>query len=281
MKNNKHALRIPRPMGTTQIMSEYHKSGEEGLLNKVKKFLIQQWLLSNGVLCGKSYNVMELSNFLLCNPDEIRLQMRDNMLSTKLWDRDKQEELINSLMGQQIAWALEDRMEVENQVRILRQSQGNRYTPFVTSELNKAISMKMQSTNSLQAVIRGMAGGGSVNIFNQFNQQNNMMERGVTVEDAIAIVQEENAKLAPGKEVQYIEAHYEVEEFPEVVATKQEGVDTSKEGINFNRGQLEAIADDYKGALKSFDEDHHEIRREIELGVDRESEDPEITIYPG
>lgn len=281
MKKGKSVIRVPRPLGTTQIMAEYHKSGDEGLLNKVRKFLIQQWLVSNGVLCGRAYNTMELSHFLRCEPDIIRLQMRDNMLNSKLWDKDQAEEIINSLMGQQITWALEDRMEVENQVRILRQSQGNKYTPFVTSELNRAIGMKMQSTTTLQSVIRGMAGGGSVNIFNQFNQQNNMGTPGITVEDAIAIVQEENAKVISGKEVQYIEAHYDVMDMPEVVATKQEGIDTSKEGLNINRAQLDAIADNYKGALKAFDEDHHEIRREIELGVDRESEDPEITIYPG
>lgn len=277
MKPIKKVIRLPRPMGITQSLAEYHHSKDEALLSKIKKYMIQQWLISNGVVCGRSYNVMELSNFLKCNPDDIRLQMRDNMLSSKIWDKESQQAIIDSLMGQQITWALEDRMEIENQVRILKDSQGHSYMPFITSELNKAIGMKLSSSASLQSIVRTLTGGGSVNIFNQFNQQNNQV--GVTIEDAVATVQEEVSKAIAGKEVQYIEAHYDVADFPEVVASKQAGIDTSKEILTMSKGELDAIVDNYKGTLESFDKDHHEIRREIELGVDMDAKDPELSIY--
>lgn len=278
MKAKKNVIRIPRPMGITQSLAEYHHTKDESLLIKIKKYMIQQWLISNGVVCGKSYNVMELSDFLKCNPDDIRIQMRDTMLSSKLWDRENQQAIIDSLMGQQISWALEDRMEIENQVRILKNSQGDRYMPFVTTELNKAIGMKIGSSATLQSIVKSLTGGGSVNIFNQFNQQNNN-QPGVTIEDAIATVQEEVSKAIAGKEVQYIEAHYDVADFPVVVASKQSNIDTSKEALTMSKGELDTIVDNYKGAIESFDKDHHEIRREIELGIDMDAKDPELSIY--
>jgi len=272
-------IRIPRPIGVTQLMSEYHKTKDVTTLAHVQQYIIQQWLLTNGRVCGRMFNITELSAFIKCDPEMVRIQMRDQFLNTKLWNKEVQEGLMESLIGQHISWAMEDRMEVENQVSILRESQGRHYTPFITAELNKAIGMKLSSTNTLGGIIKNLAGGGSINIFNQTNnQENNFI--GLSVERAVEIIQEENRQLEAPQQVQYIENHYEVEEFPEVVANKQVGIDSSKEGLNIGMAELSQIADNYKGTVKSFDEEHHQMRREIELGIDVEAEDPELDLYP-
>lgn len=272
-------IRIPRPIGVTQLMSEYHKTKDVTTLAHVQQYIIQQWLLTNGRVCGRMFNITELSAFIKCDPEMVRIQMRDQFLNTKLWNKEVQEGLMESLIGQHISWAMEDRMEVENQVSILRESQGRHYTPFITAELNKAIGMKLSSTNTLGGIIKNLAGGGSINIFNQTNnQENNFI--GLSVERAVEIIQEEHKQLEAPQQVQYIENHYEVEEFPEVVANKQVGIDSSKEGLNIGMAELAQIADNYKGTIKSFDEEHHQMRREIELGIDVEAEDPELDLYP-
>lgn len=272
-------IRIPRPIGVTQLMSEYHKTKDVTTLAHVQQYIIQQWLLTNGRVCGRMFNITELSAFIKCDPEMVRIQMRDQFLNTKLWNKEVQEGLMESLIGQHISWAMEDRMEVENQVSILRESQGRHYTPFITAELNKAIGMKLSSTNTLGGIIKNLAGGGSINIFNQTNnQENNFI--GLSVERAVEIIQEEHKQLEAPQQVQYIENHYKVEEFPEVVANKQVGIDSSKEGLNIGMAELSQIADNYKGTVKSFDEEHHQMRREIELGIDVEAEDPELDLYP-
>lgn len=272
-------IRIPRPIGVTQLMSEYHKTKDVTTLAHVQQYIIQQWLLTNGRVCGRMFNITELSAFIKCDPEMVRIQMRDQFLNTKLWNKEVQEGLMESLIGQHISWAMEDRMEVENQVSILRESQGRHYTPFITAELNKAIGMKLSSTNTLGGIIKNLAGGGSINIFNQTNnQENNFI--GLSVERAVEIIQEEHRQLEAPQQVQYIENHYDVEEFPEVVANKQVGIDSSKEGLNIGMAELSQIADNYKGTVKSFDEEHHQMRREIELGIDVEAEDPELDLYP-
>ena len=41
------------------------------------------------------------------------------------------------------------------------------------------------------------------------------------------------------------------------------------------------IVDNYKETTNMFDKEHHEMRREIELQIDKDSEDPELEIlYP-
>ena len=280
MKNT-HKVRLPRPMGITQAMTEYHNTQDPTLLTKVQTFMIQQWLLSNGKLCGRSLDCNSLSKFIGCHPSMIQDHMRDQVLGNKIWDKGVQEEMMSSLMGQQIMWALEDRMEINQQVQILREAQGDRYMPFISAELNKALGLKLSSSNSLQSILKTMSGGGSINIFQQFNQQSNQEQEAITIETAITLIQEENSKLvSKDKDLQYIEATYGIEELPEVVATRQQGIDTSKEGLTLNNSELNQITDNYRGVLNEFEGEHHEVRREIELGIDPDSPDPEIDIYP-
>lgn len=274
--------RLPRPLGMTQALHEYHKTSDPELLDKIQSFFIQYWVMNNGIICGKQLNLFELSQFLMCDQERIRLHIRDQVLSTKLFDKDHQEEIINSLIGQQIIWAMEDRMAIDGQVRILQASQGNKYTPFVTSEVNRALGMKIQATGTLTNILKSLQSGGSINIFNQNNvnnQQNNL-----TIEKAVAIICEENAKtLDKPKEIKYIEERYDVdnpEVFPQVVANQMDTSDRENGILQLDTRHLDQVTDNYKGVLEEFENEHHDIRREIELQIDPNSDDPEMTIYP-
>lgn len=274
-------IRFPRPLGTTAMILEYQKSGNPEDLIKVQNYLINQWLLGNGVLCGVTYDINSFSNRLGIDTEYVRIFMRDRLLSSKIWDRDKQEELLQALMGEQLAWALEDRMEISHQLQILRDSQGGKYTPFISSEVNKTLKLKLESSTSLQSIIRNLTGGNTTNIFNQFNQQNNLGAPvdTISIEEARTIVLESQKVLTKTEEAKLLEEKYDINGLPEVVATKQEGVDTSKEGLNLNKKELNQITDNYKAAMEVSSKEHHELRREIEMRIDPDEEDPEMDRY--
>lgn len=273
--------RFPRPMGTTAMALEYQKTHEEEALIKVQNYLINQWLMGNGVLCGVTYDINSFSNRLGIDIEYVRVFMRDRLLSSRIWDKDKQEELLNALLGEQLAWALEDRMEISHQLQILRDSQGGKYTPFISSEVNKTLKLKLESSTSLQSIIRNLTGGNTTNIFNQFNQQNNLGAPvdTISIEEARTIVLESQKVLSKTEEAKLLEEKYDINSLPEVVATKQEGVDTSKEGLNLNKKELNQITDNYKAAMEVSSKEHHELRREIEMRIDPDEEDPEMDRY--
>lgn len=238
-------FRFPRMMGITSLITEYHRSADNQVLEKAKAYIINQWLMNNGRICNQDIEILPLSQFLECSPEDIRIQMRDNLLSSKIWDKDSQEALANALMGTQIAWALEDRMEVERQLDILKRSQKGSYAPFITSELNKVIGLKISTSSSLQSVLRSISGSGSVNIFNQVNTQVNTQNNLLTKQEAFEMLQEINKPLLEEKKEQlYIEAHHNLRELPEVVATKQQG-GASKEKPGLNISELQEITDYY------------------------------------
>lgn len=278
MKEQKIVTRFPRGMGVTQLALQANAGDDEALKN-LTKFIIHIWIVNNGKLWSKVYSVNELADFLKCEPAIIQMQMKQTFLDNGLFDRSKMNEIADSLMGACISWALEDRMEVSQQVQILRDSQGGRYAPFITSEVNKALGLKQQSTTSLQSLVRAVTGGGTVNIFAQQNNQFNngaQEEQTLTRDEAMEMIQRELADKGGIKEIEYVENQYDFKELPVVVATKQYGNMVEKEGLTLKKGELDRVTGDYHGALKVFDEDHHQIRREIEEGIAYEEVDPEI-----
>jgi hypothetical protein len=278
MKEQKIVPRFPRGMGVTQLALQANAGDDEALKN-LTKFIIHTWIVNNGKLWAKVYSVNELADFLKCEPAIIQMQMKQTFLDNGLFDRSKMNEIADSLMGACISWALEDRMEVSQQVQILRDSQGGRYAPFITSEVNKALGLKQQSTTSLQSLVRAVTGGGTVNIFAQQNNQFNngaQEEQTLTRDEAMEMIQRELADKGGIKEIEYVENQYDFKELPVVVATKQDGNRGEKEGLTLKNGELDSVTGDYHGALKVFDEDHHQIRREIEEGIAYEEVDPEI-----
>lgn len=278
MKEQKTVPRFPRGMGVTQLALQANAGDDEALKN-LTKLIIHIWIVNNGKLWAKVYSVNELADFLKCEPAIIQMQMKQTFLDNGLFDRSKMNEIADSLMGACISWALEDRMEVSQQVQILRDSQGGRYAPFITSEVNKALGLKQQSTTSLQSLVRAVTGGGTVNIFAQQNNQFNngvQEEQTLTRDEAMEMIQRELADKGGIKEIEYVENRYDFKELPVVVATKQDVNRGEKEGLTLKNGELDSVTGDYHGALKVFDEDHHQIRREIEEGIAYEEVDPEI-----
>ena len=267
-------------MGVTAMALEYQKNPNDTLLVNIHNYLINQWLMGNGVLCGITYDINTFSYRMGIDINYIRIFMRDRLLSSRIWDKEKSEDLLQALMGEQLAWVLEDRMEIAHQVNVLRESQGGKYMPFISAELGKALKLKLESSTSLQSIVRNITGGSTTNIFAQFNQNNvNQPQNTISIDEARQIVLESQKILDKTEEAKLLEERYDIASLPEVVATKQEGVDTSKEGLNLNKVELAQITDDYKGAMELFPDEHHEIRREIEMRIDPDEEDPELYQY--
>ena len=282
--NIKNIKRFPRPLGTTSLAIEYSLTPSDENRFRLYNHVIHQWLLSNGKFGGKYMDVNTLSKITGIPTDYIQCFMRDQVMNSKIWDKDKQEELINGLLGQTLAWALEDRLAIKSQVDLLRQSQNGHYTPFVSAELNKAMKMMLDSSTGLQSVIRTFMGGGTTNIFNMFNQQNNVdnhQENGISLEEAKQLILESNVVLNDkSKEARFLETKYDLMALPEVVATKQEGIDNEDYGgsFNINQTELKEVTDNYKASIEASSKDRHEMRREIEQNIDPDEEDPESYI---
>lgn len=299
-----NVIRIPRPLGVTQLLNEYSKiedpSDKEKALNKVRDLLLNHWFLNNGSICGNFYSLNSLSIFLGVDISYIQDYIKDKVINNKIWNPENQDSILKGMVGQQLSWAMEERMIIGHQLDILSKSQGNKYTPFVSAEVNKTIKLLLESSTSFQSLFRLLTGGNSniTNVFTQINQQNNQVNNVVSYDEVLNIIEESNKKDTDGKllgdnnmNAKFIEDHYNIDDLPKVVASEQQGVDTSKEGLNISKNELNLIADNYKGAIEVSDTEfseiqeeidkrfHHEHRRQEELGEDLDADDPECSIY--
>ena len=272
--------RFPRPMGTTALAVEYQKTGTEESKSNLYKYFVNQWFMNNGTICGKPYDSNQLCMVFNIAPSYLKEFIQETVIGSSIFSMTSDTQVIEGLIGEQLKWVIEDRMEAAQQVNLLRESQGGKYSPFISAELNKALKLKQESATAINNVIRNLTGGNSVNIFTQINQQNNQqINQGISIEEAREIVMESQKVLPKSEEAKLLEAKYAMDELPEVVAVKQIGVDTSKEGLNLNKTELNNITDNYKGAIEISSREHHEQRREIEQRIDPDSEDPELYQY--
>lgn len=275
--------RMPRPNGLTALVTEARITQSEEAMANVKKFMINLWLMSNGTINGASMDIYDFARSIDVSVDEIRTRMRDNLLESKIWDTDKQQQIVEGMFGQMISWSMEDRMKINAQINLLMKSQGGAYKPFISAELNKALKMGLDSSTSFQSVVSKFLGNGSTtNILNVLHQENNeVTNQFVTTEDVLKILEDNGKELDKSEQAKLIEAKYDLSGLPEVVAVKQQGVDTSKEGLG-DKIDVRAITkstDNMQKALEAAEYDHHAMRREIEMRIDPDEPDPELTQY--
>lgn len=204
--------------------------------------------------------------------------------------------MVKGVMTTQLAWAIEDRMDASQAVEILKAAEGGTYKPFMTDTKLRALGMKQSASSSLNTLVSKMGGGTHINMFTQINnQQDKDKPKGISYDDALLIIQEENKKLLPSDNdtLNYLESKYaaELEVLPKIVATEQEG-NFDKEGVNLLNHDIKQITDNYKDALEIADTEfeeiqealeakwgHHDTRRQKEIDEDLTEDDPELEIY--
>lgn len=278
MEKGKNIVRFPRPLGTTALAIQYqcNKTDENRLA--LLNYVIHNWILSNGKFGNTPMDISTLSRTLKIDLEYIQTYMRDQILNSKIWQPELQQDLINGLLGQQLSWALEDRMEIIQQIEILKTSQGGHYSPFITAELNKALKLRLDTSASLQQVIRAFTGGSTTNIFN-LHQQNNVQQNNfIGREEAMEIIQQSEGYLEnKSDQAKLLETNYDLGSLPSVVAN--EDSDSDGASFNVNRQELDEITQDYQGAIETSSKARHDMRREIEMNIDPDEEDPEFDSY--
>lgn len=278
MEKRENISRFPRPVGTTALAIQYQQNKSKENQEALYNYIIHNWILSNGKFGNIPMDINTLARTLGITIEYIQLYMRDHILTSKIWQPEIQQDLINGLLGQQLAWALEDRMEVMQQVDILKSSQNGHYTPFISAELNKALKLRLETSASLQQVIRTFTGGSTTNIFN-LSQQNNVQQNNyISREEAMELITENSGYLEDkSDQAKYLEQAYDLKQLPSVIANEDSDNDGST--FNVNRQELDEITQDYKGAIESSSKARHEMRREIEMRIDPNAEDPEFDTY--
>jgi hypothetical protein len=112
-----------------------------------------------------------------------------------LADPEQLDQTLKSIITLSTSWAIQDRGIIQNQLDTLMRSQGGRYMPFVSSEVNKALKLILESNKNLMESYKTFFTQSSttINILNM--NANKGKQDHLTHEDAINIIQSNNKEV--------------------------------------------------------------------------------------
>lgn len=140
-------MRIPRPIGTTEL----NRSNPR----KTKTHLINHYINSNGHYLGEVVDIDTLSYYLGIKKSEIVKKLHRQTIKTLTTiNPESNLQLQESLVALSLHHLLEDKQETKHQLNVLKKAQGNDYVPFVSTALNQALKVNLDSTKQIMDFLK-------------------------------------------------------------------------------------------------------------------------------
>ena len=231
--------RIPRPTGITQLANTYSKTNTIEDKQILLEQIIKSYLNTNFQYCGTPISIENFARYIQCTPNHIQTQIYNtSQIQYNLLTNEGQDSIHGVIVNMLLNNALSDRSNALTHASILQAEMGNAYVPFLSSEVTKALANAQNTTNNMINMAKTFFGNNAptININNTNAQQNN--ENTLTVEKALQLIDSRATNLTlledpEAKDALFLE--HQLAECPEVNATMQTGIDTSKEGLSFNK----------------------------------------------
>lgn len=228
--------RIPRYKGMTEqsirIQEEANPNIKRKLTFQYRSSLIEKWINQNFQLYGRTMDMRELSEYLQCGVGEIMKSI--GKVGRGVWNEDINQTFLG-LVTMVIKNGLVDRAQTALQVEAMVASQGQEYKAFISSTVNDALRTNQSANKGLMEALKLITPLLKTPSATPIQQTNiGIMGGGISQNEAVKIIeaQREMDLLNPLNEperIKLIEANVQPD-FPEVIATRQQGFSLAKEG---------------------------------------------------
>lgn len=220
--------RIPRLRGLTDDMISYHQEtnpqNQKQRKKSIKTKILNHYIQNQLTYCNKELSLQELANFiqipLFRVLDKVyakglnKLSGIDNVIGLQ--------KMSSVILGKAIWEVTRDRQLIENQVDMLIKSQGNRYVPFLSDTLNRAIGFMQNSTKNSLELYNSIAKN-SASTLQVLTIQNNFLKANQSSESFTqlqAIELLESKALPLHEKGQELEKSYASDNLPNILASE-------------------------------------------------------------
>lgn len=194
--------RIPRPKGLTELNRQVQ------LGNKSKQdfinLILNHYFQNQNHLNNEAVTIEQLSEYTKTSKILITKKYLALAKQVSSWLKpERLESLISQAKFSALKFALEDRLQAQSQVVQLQAAQGAGYRAFITSEVTKAMSLSVASTQSFLNVVKSLEPP---------QKASNRYPKSDTKSDAISSNPSVIGSEGPNKDVGYltIDAAYEI-----------------------------------------------------------------------
>lgn len=190
--------RMPRPEGTTFLCREVHRARSQKAKlerkNRLLNHLVNVYTMAGFRINGHSLNLAQFSNLLGVKQEKIQSILFDKAHTIQAFsDPDTLKDTANALAGMCTTWAIQDRGLLQQQVDMLLRSQGNKYKPFITAEVTRALQTLMASNKNVAEIFKTFYSQGGINI--NMTQNQLQQENVLTIDKAYEIVKETTPQI--------------------------------------------------------------------------------------
>lgn len=224
MKTNKELVRLARPLGVTMLM-------KQGRLKEAQDQILTQWVTNNFTLCQQTYSIPDIARMLKLNAHQVVKQITKPLKTWLL--NGKQEENYQALLSLLFFHALSDRQQTQDQLNLLVADQQGHYKPFLSSTVGHAITNLLQSTKNFFELTKlfkpDVAASKSLDQPLANPQGSTQGSKYLGTVEAVKLIEANRSEnLLDGGSLQsQILTKEDLNNLPEVVATKQQGLDST------------------------------------------------------
>lgn len=186
--------RIPRPAGTTFLSITYNQEQSTTNKDRLLAHIVYAYTSSGFRWNNKPIPLPTFAQIIQTPTNKImELISKSGEQMGSLLNPDHLKSTIESIITLSASWAIQDRGQIQKQVEDLLRSQGGKYMPFVTSEVNKALKLTLDSNKNLIETFKSLLTNNQTNILNIFNQPGTSeSESLLTPEHAIQLILDNN-----------------------------------------------------------------------------------------
>jgi len=190
--------RLPRPIGLTMLSLNHQKQQTNESKEALIEHLVTQYTLQGFTINGKNLNLFQLAHYTQIHPDDIMFYLqRIGQNLGSLVDPSNIQDTLQSIISLSTTWAIQDRGLIRLQTENLLKSQGDKFQPFISTEVNKALKLNLESNKNMMELFKPYftpsATQQVLNIYGNVKQANK--ENLITTEDALIIIQSEQKAL--------------------------------------------------------------------------------------
>lgn len=188
------SIRYPRPLGLTYAMIGYHNEQvpetKQETLQKAKQLLINTWSANGLMLNNKLITIGSMATFLNIPVEQLTILMNKQLIRLAgFMDDDKTKVWARAQFFGAFNLGLESQALARMQVHTLLASQGDTYSPFITTEVNKAIANLTNAQKPIMDLLKLTLEKNNVNTLINLNT---------------SAVQESNAYIGPDQAIKLI-----------------------------------------------------------------------------
>lgn len=240
-------IRVPRTTGLTELSRAHQRDPQSVTKEQLYNHILQRYIADGFRLFGIQVDINTLSTlFQMPLQRVIKYITKANQHLAGLVNNEDIQDTTRALLGSVITGALADRGRIMAQADMLDREQDGQYVPFLTSTYNSLLKTLLESHKPILDVAKLLTPQGpNIQIDNHNGDKN--QENYLTVNEAAVMLDKaEPASLLedPSQKADIQETHLpDIEGLPEVVATKQQGVDKMADGLRLQKAKYEGHDD--------------------------------------